>query len=113
MMGPHGEFDEDDDDMMCMPDLTSMRVRAFTDLLKTANSIRDAKLKSEAILMLQTVRSTIHIPPRGMLIAFTGGKTETANDDATDEFAVGSGKLEKAVAPPPPKKAPARPRTKK
>ena len=109
--GPHGDFDDDfDDDCMMIPDMTSMRTHAFTELLRTANSIRDAKLKAEAILMLQTVRSTIHVPPRGQLVVFQGGKTEVCNDDT--DFEVGSGKLEVAAAPPP-KKTPARPRTPK
>ena len=58
---------DDDVDSEPYADKIAERAHAFAALLATMSDVKDADLRAEGMLMLQTVRESIKTPPRGQL----------------------------------------------
>lgn len=50
-------------------DYVAARVDSFTSLLAHAETIKDRKLRDEAVLMLRAVRMSFKTEPQGQLVA--------------------------------------------
>ena len=50
-------------------DYVAARVDSFTNLLLTAEQVKDCKLREEAMLMLRAVRMSFKTEPQGQVVA--------------------------------------------
>ena len=58
-----------DEEEFVSTDYVAARVDSFTSLLAHAETIKDRKLRDEAVLMLRAVRMSFKTEPQGQLVA--------------------------------------------
>ena len=58
-----------DEEEFVSADYVAARVDSFTSLLAHAETIKDRKLREEAVLMLRAVRMSFKTEPQGQLVA--------------------------------------------
>jgi hypothetical protein len=58
-----------DEEEFVSADYVAARVDSFTSLLAHAETIKDRKLRDEAVLMLRAVRMSFKTEPQGQLVA--------------------------------------------